>query len=210
MDQPYSRYRSYEPDEAEPGSGDKVLRNKLGITDLELMQAIEENALEKAYMQRSKINEPEASVTCEAIKGWHCLIFGEIYEWAGEYRTVELFLPQTELQFCRSRHIAAAMTDYEREYLSKFTPLPKDKLDCCPEVLAKLHAEFIIIHPFRDGNGRTGRYMIDSLLVQVGLSIIDWNTVFHEAIADYRKAIQQSVSRDYSLLASLFREFMNS
>ncbi|MCD6282539.1 Fic family protein [bacterium] len=137
-------------------------------------------------------------------------MFSEIYEWAGEYRTAELFLPQTELQFCRSKHIAASMANYEREYLSKFTPLPKNKLDFCAEALAKLHAEFIIIHPFRDGNGRTGRYMIDSLLVQVGLDSIDWNTVFHKAIADYHKGIQQSVSRDYSLLASLFREFMNS
>jgi len=210
MCQPYSRYRSYEPDEAEPGSDGRVLRNKLRVTDPEMMQAIEENALEKAYIQRSGDMEPEASVTCDVIKEWHCLIFGEIYEWAGEYRTAELILPQAELQFCRSKHIAAAMADYEREYLSKFTPLPKNKLDCCSEVLAKLHAEFIIIHPFRDGNGRTGRYMIDSLLVQVGLSSIDWNTVFHKGMADYHKGIQQSVSRDYSLLASLFREFMNS
>ncbi|MCD6282540.1 hypothetical protein J7J84_02895 [bacterium] len=69
MDRPFSRYRSYEPDEAEPGSDGRVLRNKLGITDPDLMQAIEENALEKIYMQRSEDMESEASVTCEVIKG---------------------------------------------------------------------------------------------------------------------------------------------
>ncbi len=118
-------------------------------------------------------------------------------------------MPQTEFQFCRSKHIAAAMEDYEREFLSELTPLSKDEADRYPEILSKLHAEFIIIHPFRDGNGRTGRYMLDSLLVQSALNTINWNTVFNQAIGDYREGISQSVFRDYSLLASLFREFIN-
>lgn len=43
------RYRTYEPDEAEPGSEGKVLKNRLKITDPEAIEAVEEMLLEKAY-----------------------------------------------------------------------------------------------------------------------------------------------------------------
>ena len=64
MEQPYSRYSSYDPEEAEPGCEGSVLRNKLGVIDPELMQTIEEHALEKAYMQLWPARGPKASVTC--------------------------------------------------------------------------------------------------------------------------------------------------
>ncbi len=209
MDRPYSRYRSYEPDEAEPGSGDKVLRNKLGITDLELMQEFEMEFQERAFARILDSAMPGLSVSCNLIKSWHRWTFEELYDWAGEYRTVELSLPDDVLHFCPSMHIAASMDDYEREHLRVLTPLLQDSPNTYPETLAKLHAELIIIHPFRDGNGRIARILVDFLLVQAGLTFARWQ-VLKERQSDYHESIRLSVFKDYRPLASLLREAINS
>ena len=209
MELPYSRYRSYAPEEAEPGSDGRVLRNKLGITDPELMQEYEMEYSELALLKILDSAVPEALVTCEIIKLWHLRVFEELYDWAGEYRTVELSLPDDVLHFCPSMHIATSMDDYERKYLRALTPLLPDSPDTYPETLAKLHAELMIIHPFRDGNGRIARALVDFLLVQAGLMPARWQ-VLKERLDDYHNSIRLSVTKDYRLLASLLREAMDS
>ena len=209
MCQPYSRYRSYEPDEAEPGSDGRVLRNKLGITDPDLMQEYEMEYSEQALKRILDSAVSEALVTCEMIKQWHRWIFEELYNWAGKYREVELSLPNDVLHFCPSMHIAASMDNYEREYLRVLTPLPLDFPDTYPEALAKLHAELIIIHPFRDGNGRLARTLVDYLLVQANSIPAQWK-VFKKKPDDYHTSIKLSVHKDYRLLASLLREAIES
>lgn len=209
MDRPFSRYRSYEPDEAEPGSDGRVLRNKLGITDPEMMQEYEMEYSEQALPKILDSAVPDALVTCEMIKQWHRWVFEELYDWAGEYRTVELSLPDDVLHFCPSMHIAASMDDYEREHLRALTPLSADSPDTFPDALAKLHAELVIIHPFRDGNGRTARNLVDFLLEQAGLMPARWQ-VLKDRQSDYHESIRLSVLKDYRLLASLLREAMDS
>ena len=186
-----------------------MLRNKLGITDPELMQEYEMEYSEQALARILDSAVPEAPVTCEMIKQWHRWVFEELYDWAGEYRTVELSLPDDVLHFCPSIHIAASMDDYEREYLRTLTPLPENSPDTYPETLAKLHAELVIIHPFRDGNGRIARTLVDYLLEQVDVKSARWQAL-KERSDDYHTSIQLSVHKDYRLLASLLREAMES
>lgn len=209
MEQLYSRYRNYDPDEAEPGSDGKVLRNKLGVTDPELMQEYEMEFHRQALGRILDSALPEVSVTCEMIKRWHRWALGELYDWAGEYRTVELSLPDEDLQFCPSKNIAASMERYEREYLKLLTPLSLDAPDTYPEMLAKPHAELVIIHPFRDGNGRIARDLVDFLLVQANTMPAHWQ-VLKDRREDYYTSIRLSVLRDYRLLASLLREAIDS
>jgi len=205
------RYRTYEPDEAELGSDGRVLRNRLKITDPEAIEAVEEMLLEKAYEELLTSGAEERPITCDDIRGWHRRFLGEIYDWAGDYRTVEISLPRGDFGFCLSRHINGSMGEYERRLLARLTPLLRDQPETHYRTLAELHAEFIVIHPFRDGNGRVGRFMVDWLLCAVGAPVLDWSLMGDRETLAYRNAIAKAaVSRDYEPLAAFFLSLKSS
>ena len=92
------------------------------------------------------------------IKELHELIFGSLYLWAGEYRTVELHLPRTDLYFCPSIYIAETRMRLDNDL--KSYSIQNSQEEFILEA-SKHHAELVIIHPFRDGNGRTARLFSD-------------------------------------------------
>jgi cell filamentation protein len=211
VEEPSWRYREYEPDEAEPGSDGRVLKNKLKIVDPEEIEDIEEMLLQRTYEALLTSGAEERPVTCEDMRTWHRQFLGELYEWAGEYRTAEISLPRDDFGFCRSKHIHSCMEHYERKLLANLTPLSRGEPEAHFGALAELHAEFIIIHPFRDGNGRVGRFMVDWLLCAVGALVLNWNLMGDREILSYREGIRTAaVSRDYEPLAAFFLSLKSS
>lgn len=79
---------------------------------------------------------------------WHRDWLGGIYEWAGEYRSVNM--SREDFVFAAARLIPGLMADFERDYLSVHTPRCAMNKDELIEAMAICHVEFIIIHPFRD------------------------------------------------------------
>lgn len=74
-----------------------------------------------------------------------------------------------------------------------------------PERLAELHARFEAIHPFRDGNGRAGRLMIDILLWRAGRANATWGAGEPGARIRYLEALRRAASLDFAPLAALLR-----
>ena len=70
-----------------------VLINKLGIKWLEPLQVAEEAALAKAYETLLHEVRVDTPMTCELIRHIHSRIFGELYAWAGRWRTVTISKP---------------------------------------------------------------------------------------------------------------------
>ena len=68
----------------QPGSGDLVLANKLGITDEEEMEALESGLLLMLYEQLFIEGQPPAVLAFEHISGWHRQWLGNVCAWAGE------------------------------------------------------------------------------------------------------------------------------
>jgi len=197
----FSRYRALTPDEQEPGADEGVFRNRLGIKPLERIQAYEQAYLERAYESLFAMDTYTLPVTSLMIKDWHREIFGELYDWAGEWRTVELHLPEDEIFFCPSINIESTMAQYEKKLESY---KPTNSLECLSNDLATLHAEFVIIHPFRDGNGRIARFITQYLLLNAGIIGFKWQNVL-ENREKYHKGIQAAfVKKSYDLLSSLF------
>lgn len=97
------------------------------------------------------------------------------------------------------------MREFERQFLFRYTPCHKMVREELIEALAKIHAEFILIHPFRDGNGRLGRLLSTLMAVQAGLPPLTFKIIERTKRKQYIAAVQASLSKNYEPMKEIFR-----
>ena len=198
-----TRYTAEGPQaEFEPGSRGKVLRNRLGITRIGDMHEAESDALRIALattLERAPFRERfTAHDVCELHRLW----LGEIYSWAGEYRTVNI--GKGGFQFATAALVQALMGDLGRGALAQFTPCGPQNAATLARALAEVHAELILVHPFRDGNGRLARLLSVLMAAQAGLPPLNFSALLGRGKPLYIASIHAAVGRDYRPLAALF------
>lgn len=140
----------------------------------------------------------------EDIRFIHRTWLGEIYQWAGQYRQVNLSKPN--ITFAASIAIPSLMEEFERGPLATYTPCRFDSLEDIVEALAFVHAEFILIHPFREGNGRTGRMLASLMAMQAGLPGLDFSGIRGKNRDRYFAAVRAAWERDYDPMRSVFKD----
>jgi len=190
----------------EPGSNDQVLKNRLGITSPQAMDDAEARALEQAvlelvgnYDERHRFT---AADICKMHKNW----LGEIYEWAGAYRQVNI--SKGDFPFAAAARVPALMAEFEKTVLARYTPCNfKDRADVV-RALAETHAELVLIHPFREGNGRTARIVSILMALQAGLPLLDFSVIAEEKKPAYFAAVQAGLDRNYQPMERLFAEII--
>ena len=187
--------------ETEPGSGGLVLRNLLGITDPEEMEEAESVALVEATVRVIEAERPQNPFTAEDVRYLHRLWLGGIYGWAGEYRQVNM--EKDGFTFAVAMHIPTLMQAYERNELATYTPCRPASVATHARALAVTHAELVLIHPFREGNGRCARLLALAMSLQAGYSELDFGPMDEDADA-YVGAIHASLTKDYGPMESLF------
>ena len=82
---------------------------------------------------------------CAIHKSW----LGEIYEWAGEYRQVNV--SKGEFPFAAAARVPDLMVEFERKALARYTPCNSKERGNIARALAETHVELVLIHPFREG-----------------------------------------------------------
>lgn len=86
------------------------------------------------------------------------------------------------------------------------------KDDELASALGIVHVEFIIIHPFREGNGRVARLLANLMALQAGRSILNYapidRTINPIGYGDYIKAIHKGVELDYKMIQNIFLELL--
>lgn len=178
----------------EPGSDEQVLANKLGITDPEEMDEAELVLLEKLYQSVLIEDLPDRQLTAQDLKDWHRKWLGNIYPWAGDVRSVNM--GKGGFFFAAAPQIPRLFVDFENECLARFTPCSSCTDEALIKAIALTHVEFILIHPFREGNGRLSRLLADVMAVQAGRPPLDYSS--WEASKDaYFAAINQGLNCNY-------------
>lgn len=133
-----------------------VLKNKLGITNDEELKEAEKDI---AFVKLIGVEELEKeTVNANLLKDIHKYLFNDIYDWAGEYRTVpiykeEVVLPGLSLEYAQPKDIEKRL-EQEFENLNSIEWSNK-KIDELSLQLTKSLARIWRVHPFRDGNTRT-------------------------------------------------------
>lgn len=175
-----------------------VLKNKLGIRDEgELSRA--EAAL-VAWRSLELSEKPiEGGFDLEHLKAIHKHLFGDVYEWAGKIRDIDL--AREGSYFANHRYIESASREiFERLAEERF--LKGSDAARFSDRAAFFLGGINALHPFRDGNGRAQREFINHLAYKNGY-LIDWaNVSQHEMIQASVESFHQG---DHSRFAALIR-----
>ena len=165
--------------EFEPGSRERVLRNRLHIRRKSEMDRAEFEALVGAQEKYLRRIGPDTRLTAEVLCRMHRDWLGDIYEWAGHYRTVEL--AKGDFRWPPAFRVGQNMDAFEKGVLARCTPCRPGPLPEVARCLAEVHAELLLIHPFREGNGRLARWVSDVMAFQAGLLAPDYSFTSRDA-----------------------------
>lgn len=161
-----------------------ALTNKLGIDDPAELAREEERISKKkavALFENGMLDKLEAG-KFSALQAIHKYLFEDIYDFAGEIRTVNL--AKGNFRFAPLMYLEAALENIDK--------MPQSNFD---EIIEK-YVEMNIAHPFREGNGRSTRIWLDLILKKEICQVIDWSKVDKE---DYLMAMERSPVRDIEI-----------
>ena len=191
--------------EFEPGSNEQVLRNLVGITSAEDMDELELRLLGELYNEVLLQDFPDRTLTIADLKRWHRLWLGNVYTWAGQERSVNL--GKDGFQFATAGLLPGLLNAFELQCLKPWTPCGALTLEEVVSAIATTHVELILIHPFREGNGRLSRLLADVMAVQSGHEPLDY-TGWEKRKPDYIKAIHAGMSGNYNPMRQFVAEAM--
>ena len=165
-----------------------ALQNKLGLTDeAALARAEEKISKTKALaLYDTGLLDTFPVGTFEGLAKIHGYLFGDVYEFAGQMRTVNI--AKGNFRFAPVMYLRAALDGIDA--------MPQSTFD---EIIEK-YVEMNVAHPFREGNGRSTRIWLDAILKKELHQVIDWSKVDKE---DYLLAMERSPIKDLEIKALL-------
>ena len=165
-----------------------VSTNKLGITDSPTLAREEERISKKSatrLFEQNLLNNM-SSGTWTTLQDIHEVLFQDIYDFAGELRTVNI--SKGNFRFVPVMYLAEAVKTIES--------MPQNSFD---EIVEK-YVEMNVAHPFREGNGRSMRLWLDHMLCVELQKTIDWSQIDKEK---YLSAMERSPVNDLEIKAVL-------
>ena len=178
--------------------GTQVLKNLANIEDGEKLQAFEEQ------VTALRLEEAMAAIKGAPInlKTWqklHKILFQDVYEWSGEIRSVHL---------AKGNTVFALPQTIETQAREIFDNMEKENIQALPKDafvsrMAYYFSELNVLHPFREGNGRTQKLFFDEIIHSAGYEI-DWSQIGTD---DFLDAIVHAYeSQDHSKLELIFQQ----
>ena len=161
-----------------------ALENKLGITNSAELAREEERISKKKAVElfESGSLDKLAPGRFASLQAIHKALFENIYDFAGELRTVNL--AKGNFRFAPLMYLEAALANIDK--------MPQSTYD---EIIEK-YVEMNIAHPFREGNGRSTRLWLDQMLKAGIGQVVDWSKVDKE---DYLLAMERSPIKDVEI-----------
>ena len=175
-----------------------ALENKLGITNSAELAREEERISKKKAVELFESGALDKLVPGRfaSLQAIHKALFEDIYDFAGELRTVNL--AKGNFRFAPLMYLEAALGNIDK--------MPQSTFD---EIIEK-YVEMNIAHPFREGNGRSTRLWLDQMLKAGIGQVVDWSKVDKE---DYLLAMERSPIKDVEvkvLLKAALTDEINS
>ena len=179
-----------------PGSG--VLRNKAGLTNQASLDAFEADITAARLLELSQ-DPPVDTFNLDHLRKIHLAIFRDIYDWAGELRTVDI--SRRDNRFANVRQIIPyAQTVFaalaKEHFLRGLQPSQFSAR------LAHYLSEVNALHPFREGNGRVQRAFAAQLAAGAGY-VIDYDGLSQDEMYSVMAA---AFAGDEQPLALLLRD----
>lgn len=161
-----------------------ALENKLGLTSSADLAREEERISKKkaAELFEKGILDSLPAGKFSTLQAIHKYLFEDIYDFAGELRTVNI--AKGNFRFAPLIYLQAALENIDK--------MPQSNFD---EIVEK-YVEMNIAHPFREGNGRSMRIWLDMMFRKELSMAVDWSRIDKE---DYLLAMERSPIRDIEI-----------
>lgn len=189
-------------DQYEPGSNGTVLRNLLGITSKEELVQVEEDRFERLMEEATLRFDSDHRFTAQDIVWLHKFWLEGVFSWAGACRTVNI--AKGGFMFAAAAHVPELIRQFENDQLARQTPCRFKQIDDVVKALAEVHVELVLIHPFREGNGRIARLLSVLMGLQAGLPPLDFSELQGAKREEYFAAVQAGMDRDYKPMERIF------
>ena len=160
------------------------LDNKLNITDSAELARVEERISKAKALElfETGLLDSFEVGTFAGLQKIHAYLFGDLYDFAGKLRTVNI--AKGNFRFAPVMYLEAALQNIDRMPQSTFY-----------EIIEK-YVEMNVAHPFREGNGRSTRIWLDCILKKELGQVVDWSKVDKE---DYLVAMERSPIKDVEI-----------
>lgn len=200
------KYRIYGSEaDYESGSEGQVLKNKLCLNDPAEMNQAENQLLLRLYEALFQPSFQLKQISVTLLRRWHRMWLGALYDWAGQIRTVHM--SKGDFRFASVHLVPSLLEQYEQHYLSQYPLLATYSTQQVVEFLAQSHVELILIHPFREGNGRLARLLLDVMATQAGFTPLDYS-LWDQNKGYYVGAIHAGVMGDYGPMQRLVQDVL--
>ena len=177
---------------------DMVLRG-LTIDQKSLKEHLEVIGHKEAFDFVTEIVKEKCEINERVIKQIHYLVLADKKDDRGVYRRVPVRIMGAAHETAQPYLIVTKMEELLRNYLASEEHIVTK--------LARFHIEFEGIHPFIDGNGRTGRLLVNLELMKAGYPPIDIK--FTDRIAYYNAFDEYHVKHNSKAMESLFAKYIN-
>jgi cell filamentation protein len=171
----------------DPQSG--ILTNKFGLTDQESLDRAESNSVSVRSILL-QLNPLKGNFDSEHLRAIHSNLFQDVYQWAGQFRTIPLAKAEDVrggriVRFTPPNLIEAELKrvfdELAKEHFLQGLPLRESA-----RKVARLFSEMNRIHPFREGNGRASRQFVRQLAGSLGFKL-------HFEVVSKERLIQASI-----------------
>lgn len=177
--------------------------NFLATTDYDVISEAEDKKLLEVYDYLIDNFDISRSFGLTTVDGWHKMMFAEIFPFAGKHRTVEMSKDGgSEEAWTWRLEFLQALPELNEE-IKRISATHYESLEAISADLARLMADFLFIHPYREGNGRMSRLLNDILLAKNGFPMIGMNMKEKD---DYIRRVQAGYAKDYTPLQELIYE----
>jgi len=188
----------------EPGSRGRVLKNLRGIVRKRDMDRIEGEEQLRALRELIAVYDRDHRFTAADLCSIHKAWLGTVYEWAGIYRQVNI--SKGGFLFAAAAHVPSLMAEFEKRYLREYTPCVFGSTEKAARALAVVHTELVLIHPFREGNGRVARMLSILMALQAGLPPLDFSGIRGKKRKEYFAAVRAGLDRNYVPMEAIFSD----
>ncbi|MBS2100180.1 Fic/DOC family protein [Carboxylicivirga linearis] len=193
----HSRY-----DVPEERNSHEVLPNKLGITDLKSIYKVEfEGFLKAQYILLEQLHT-RTKFDTKYIQNIHHLALADVYDFAGQLRHVNM--TKGGFLFPTAKFLPSILHQFEEKVLLNLPHIYSDKEELIYDI-AKVHAELLFIHPFREANGRVARVLANLMAVKQGYDFLGFYKITQRQFQQYIFAVQSAAEENYEPMFKLIK-----
>lgn len=180
----------------------ELFPNKLNLSNRDEIDKAEFEGFLLAELSLTEELNSRTKFNIKYIKRIHKLSLGHLYSFAGRFRTVNM--SKGGFLFPAAKFISQNMDNFEKEILLNLPAKYESDLNLIKDI-AKVHGEFLFIHPFREGNGRTARVLANLMARKQGIKGLKFEKITESVFPEYVIAVQSVADRNYEPMERIIK-----